>query len=73
MAQNGNAYLIRCPACGTGNRLPAAREGMAGKCGNCSAPLPPLYLHPLSLGDRDFDAFVRGYAGPVLVEFWAPW
>jgi thioredoxin 2 len=67
------SYLIRCSACGTANRVPAASEGKAGKCGNCHAALPPLYSQPVTLTDRSFDSFVAGYPGPVLAEFWAPW
>jgi thioredoxin 2 len=73
MAQNDNAYLIHCPACGTANRVPAAKEGIAGRCGNCGASLPPLYTHPIPLSDRGFDEFVNAYPGPILAEFWAPW
>ncbi len=67
------SYLIRCRACGTANRVPAASEGKAGQCGNCHAALPPLYVQPVALTDRSFDSFVASYPGPVLAEFWAPW
>lgn len=68
-----NSYLIHCPECGTANRVPADSEGKAGKCGNCQATLPPLYTKPVVLSDRSFDAFITGFRGPVLAEFWAPW
>jgi len=68
-----DTYLIHCPACGVANRVPAASEGKAGKCGSCHATLPPLYSCPVALTDQSFDAFVAGYPGPVLAEFWAPW
>lgn len=67
------SYVIRCASCGKGNRVPAEKEGVAGRCGSCRAALPPLYHQPQVLGERNFDAFVRGYPGPVLAEFWAPW
>jgi thioredoxin 2 len=73
MPQTDTNYLVTCPACGTGNRVPAASEGRAGKCGNCHAMLPALYTRPMALTDSSFDAFVRGYPGPVLAEFWASW
>jgi thioredoxin 2 len=73
MTKHDASYLIHCPACATANRVPAATEGVAGRCGSCGATLPPLYTRPLPLTDRDFDAFVRGYPGPLLAEFWAPW
>ena len=68
-----DSYLVRCPGCGTANRVPAASEGTAGTCGSCHAPLPPLYTKPVALTERDFDSFVAAYPGPVLAEFWAPW
>ncbi len=73
MTQTDGTYLIRCPACGTANRVPAASEGQAGQCGSCHAPLPPLYRTPVALTDRSFDEFVQQYPGLVLAEFWAPW
>ena len=67
------SYIITCPACGTGNRIPADREGIQGKCGSCHAALPPLYHHPQQMSSGSFDGFVAAYPGPVLAEFWAPW
>lgn len=66
-------YLLTCPACGAGNRIPAEREGVAGRCGRCRAALPPLYRRPQPLDDSSFNPFVSRYPGPVLAEFWAPW
>lgn len=66
-------FTVTCPACGTVNRVPADTEGRSGRCGSCQHALPPLYLRPLTLTDRDFDTFAAGYPGPLLVEFWAPW
>lgn len=73
MGLSDETYIITCPSCGAANRVPAAKEGVAGKCGSCHGALPPLYLRPVELTDRSFDPFVAGYPGPVLVEFWAPW
>lgn len=68
-----DSYLIRCPACGTANRVPAATEGQRGTCGSCRVILPPLYTKPLPLTEGSFDTFLAGYPGPVVAEFWAPW
>jgi thioredoxin 2 len=73
MERNDITYLIPCLACGTANRVPAASEGVAGKCGNCHAALLSLHTKPVTLTDRSFDDFVRNFRGPVLAEFWAPW
>lgn len=66
-------YNITCPACGTTNRIPAAKEGLQGRCGNCHATLPLLYYRPLAVDERGFDSMIRTYPGPILAEFWAPW
>ena len=67
------SYIVTCAACGTGNRIPAEREGKKGRCGNCRAELPPLYYRPVQLTDSSFGSFIAAYPGPVLAEFWAPW
>jgi len=66
------SYTITCPSCGTGNRIPADKEGLRGRCGSCKAALPVLYCHPQQVTELTFDSFVNSYAGPVLAEFWAP-
>lgn len=73
MTPSSDTYIIHCPACGAANRVPAASEGQAGKCGSCHGALPPLYSRPVELTDRSFDDFVENYPGLVLAEFWAPW
>lgn len=62
---------IACPACGTGNRVPAERLGDAPKCGKCAAPL--FDGHPLQLTDASFEAMVGGTDLPVVVDCWAEW
>ncbi len=73
MTPLSDSYIIRCPACGVANKVPASSEGRSGKCGSCRAALPPLYSRPVALTDRSFDSFVASYPGPVMAEFWAPW
>lgn len=62
---------IACPACGTGNRLPAGRLADNPKCGKCAVPL--FQSHPVTLTDANFDAIVNGTEVPVLVDCWAEW
>jgi len=66
-------YVVTCSFCGTANRVPAEKEGKSGRCGSCHKELPPLYCRPQHLNERTFDPFIKGYSGPVLAEFWAPW
>ena len=68
-----SSYIVTCPACGAGNRVPADKEGTPGRCGRCRAALPAMYHRPQPLSDSSFDSFLKGYPGPVLAEFWAPW
>jgi len=35
-----NAQIIRCAACGTANRIPKNRIGLAARCGKCQKELP---------------------------------
>ena len=65
--------VVTCPSCGTGNRIPADKEGKQGRCGTCHTALPPMYRTPQQLNSGTFDAFLADYPGPVLAEFWAPW
>ena len=67
------SYQVTCRSCGTANRIPAEKEGVAGHCGNCRATLPTLYWQPQQLGEQTFDNFINSYDGPVIAEFWAPW
>lgn len=66
------SYTVTCNSCGAINRIPADKQGRSGRCGTCHATLLPMYYQPQQLGDRTFDAFVTGYHGPILIEFWAP-
>ena len=68
-----SSLLVKCRSCGTANRIPEEKAGLAGHCGNCRATLPPLYLQPQQVTDRTFDDFVARYDGPILAEFWASW
>jgi RNase P subunit RPR2 len=68
-----SSIVVTCLSCGTGNRIPADKEGKRGRCGTCHAVLPPMYRTPQQLNSGNFDSFLASYPGPVLAEFWAPW
>ena len=68
-----SSFIVSCNACGTANRIPAEKQGQAGRCGTCHADLPALYFQPQQLTDLTFDAFIRTCRSPVVAEFWAPW
>jgi thioredoxin 2 len=68
------AYSVvrTCPACKTGNRIPARHLADAGKCGACKAALPPI-SEPLEVDDSNFNEVVSEATVPILTDFWAEW
>lgn len=66
--------LIRCPVCGTLNRVPLEklRRGLEPVCGQCKSPLP-VSLKPVTVTDRNFASAVERSPLPVLIDIWAPW
>jgi thioredoxin 2 len=65
------ALTLPCPACGALNRVPRARLGDKGRCGQCRAPL--FAGHPLSLTGGNFARHAEASDLPLLVDFWAAW
>ena len=63
-----SAALIKCPHCGTTNRIPADAAGHP-RCGKCRRDLPWI----VEAGDADFGAVAERSPVPVLVDFWAAW
>jgi len=66
--------LIRCPACGTTNRVPREKieQGLEPVCGRCKKPLL-VTTRPVTVTDATFSAEVERSPLPVLVDAWAPW
>jgi thioredoxin 2 len=62
---------LRCPACGTRNRIRMDRAAQAPTCGSCGAALP--VDRPIAVTTRDFDSTVLTAGVPVLVDFHADW
>lgn len=67
--------LIRCPDCGTRNRIPVARLNDRPRCGRCKNPFPPISAphRPVMVNDRNFADEVLGSPLPVLLDCWAAW
>ena len=65
--------LIRCPACGVGNRVPIEKlqRGLEPVCGRCKKPLQAY--HPVTITDANFSDEVERSTLPVLIDMWAPW
>jgi thioredoxin 2 len=66
--------LIRCPKCGTTNRVPVDKiqQGRRPVCGQCQSPLP-VSSKPVTVTDATFAAKVERSPVPVLLDLWAPW
>ena len=66
--------VMRCPACGTTNRVPRAklRQGLRPVCGRCKAPLL-ADGRPITVTDATFANTVGASPVPVLLDLWAPW
>jgi thioredoxin 2 len=65
---------VRCPACGTLNRIPETRRGEPARCGKCKAPLGGgTATEPLEVTDPTFDSVVLRSSTPVLLDCWAEW
>jgi thioredoxin 2 len=66
--------LIRCPSCGTTNRVPMGKveEGLSPICGRCKARMP-IDVKPVTVTDATFLDEVGQSPVPVLLDLWAPW
>jgi thioredoxin 2 len=72
---SADALIVRCPRCGTKNRVPANRWGAPAVCGKCKVPMDLSSLYPdrpLDISDDMFRREVLGFHGPVLLEFYSP-
>lgn len=69
-----DTQMIKCPACGAMNRVPAAKLAEGGKpvCGQCRAPLS-VSAAPVTVTDSTFAEEVERSPLPVLLDLWAPW
>ncbi len=68
-----DSLIVQCPACGTKNNIPLAKQHLVPKCGRCKAR---LVLHgqalPVPLTDGNFAAFVTNAPLPVVVDCYSP-
>ena len=62
---------VRCPFCGTLNRIDFARAADRPKCGSCTKPM--LLDRPIKVDQEDFAKTVVESPVPVLVDFYADW
>lgn len=71
---SADTLLVRCPQCGTTNRVaraPLARGGSPW-CGRCKQPLP-AEVGPVTVTDATFASEVERSPLPVVLDLWAAW
>jgi thioredoxin len=67
------SMIVKCPACGTKNRIKEEND-RTPLCGKCKSPiLIQQGAAMIHLSDMDFDNYLRQTKKPVLVDFWAQW
>ena len=68
-----NSIIVKCQACGTKNKIPAAKQHLRPKCGRCQHPLD---LHgvavPVELNDNEFSQFINQATLPIMVDCFSP-
>jgi thioredoxin 2 len=64
--------LIKCPSCGTTNRLTDSQAGRKTVCGKCKTPLESS-AGPVQVTDGSFADQVERSSTPVLLDLWADW
>ncbi|HBF43657.1 MAG TPA: thiol reductase thioredoxin [Desulfobacteraceae bacterium] len=69
------SIIVRCAVCGAKNRIPKERLGEGPICGKCGTPLKVATSPavPVDVTDQTFSQEVLSFAGPVIVDCWAPW
>lgn len=73
MTLDGTGVLMKCPSCGTTNRMKFESVDRATKCGKCHTALP-LPAEPIEVPNAAlFDAVTAHSSVPVVVDFWAAW
>ncbi len=72
--------VIRCPFCGTANKVDPLKPLEQARCGQCHKTLAAAASSttsapsaPVVVTDADFSERVIDSPLPVLVDFWAPW
>jgi thioredoxin 2 len=67
-----NDRLVKCPSCGTTNRLPPPQSGRKVRCGKCKTLLDGNG-GPRHITDSNFAEQVERSTTPVLLDLWADW
>jgi thioredoxin 2 len=63
--------VVRCPFCGTANRVDLSKLASGPRCASCHKPI--LLDRPVKATGADFDRTLQGTDVPVVVDFYADW
>jgi thioredoxin 2 len=67
------AILVKCPTCGTKNRVVATKQHLPVRCGRCKGRIDIKdSAIPVELGDKTLDTFIHSVHLPILVDFFSP-
>ena len=67
------SVIATCSGCGAKNRIPVKKQHLRPRCGKCGEPVAiGTAAVPVSLGDSDFQQFIKTADLPVMVDFFAP-
>ncbi len=69
-------YILRCPECRTGNRIPEDKAGRTARCGKCGKDVKTdilLTQTPVTVTDATFKEIVLNARLPIVLDCWAPW
>jgi thioredoxin len=68
-----NSIVIACKNCGTKNRIPADKQHLGPKCGNCKTAISLAGAAvPVELDDSNFSGFISQVSMPLMVDFFSP-
>lgn len=68
-----NSNVVTCLKCGRKNRVPAEKQHLGPKCGNCGNPIDMRrFAVPVELDDSTLGPFIGRASLPVLVDFFSP-
>ena len=67
----GRPVTVRCPFCGTLNRVDLERLAAGPKCAECGKPI--RLDRPVKVTDPDFDRVIEGASVPIVLDCYADW
>lgn len=74
MSTSTGVQIVRCPDCGTNNRiLQNEQSAKVPVCGRCKTLLLAAPAQPIVVTDTNYAAEVENSLLPVLLDLWAPW